>query len=461
MRSSRAQGANAHLLSVLWLYYVSLCSAGHRFEKSCQEVARANGICEPPYRAEVVRVLDRQTQIERACWLLLNGSVGRLIADEAHWDGREFHGWRLAYPGPGEQMERWTPEDIERISADVAALPGVQQELLEHASLSLKVADRVAHQYQIAGGRVSLRIPSELPSEFDGIGLFKANAEYTGIGRVSTGLGCPHIETNPDFLGLRLAFLSDGGQRVDFIGINHPAAPTDTHLEFMALLAATADAAGRGLLASEAALGVSLIRNLGAVRGAQIAAHVTRQTARTALSSTAYQTYWTGVVEMQGCLGKCVISPTADVNTHRALTAGAHHLTADWRDRQSGGPIQFDLYWIPFIDAQSTPLIQLTRPWQENRYRIGQVAFPRADLESEEALLWAALAAEMGANPGNWVRDRANSIVLPETEFGLARKIAYEMSQEGRGGPAGGRVHGSVFTRRDQRRAGRGAQAPP
>jgi hypothetical protein len=111
---------------------------------------------------------------------LLNGSVGRLIADEAHWDGREFHGWRLAYPGPGEQMERWTPEDIERISADVAALPGVQQELLEHASLSLKVADRVAHQYQIAGGRVSLRIPSELPSEFDGIGLFKPDAEYTG-----------------------------------------------------------------------------------------------------------------------------------------------------------------------------------------------------------------------------------------------------------------------------------------
>jgi|SRR5690349_23649141 len=52
-------------------------------------------------------------------------------------------------------MERWTPEDIERISADVAALPGVQQELLEHASLSLKVADRVAHQYQIAGDRAN------------------------------------------------------------------------------------------------------------------------------------------------------------------------------------------------------------------------------------------------------------------------------------------------------------------
>jgi len=329
-------------------------------------------------------------------------------------------------------MERWTPKDIDRITADVAAMPRLQQELLERASLSLKTADRVAHQYQIAGGRVSLRIATELPSELDGVGLFKPNADYTGIGRISTGLGCPHNETYPDFLGLRLAFLTDDGQRVDFIAINHPAAPTDTHLEFMALLAATADGAGRDLIASEAALGVSLIHNLGAVRGTQLAGHVTRQCAGTALSSTACQTYWTGVVENGGRLGKCVVAPKKDVNTHRDLTAGAHHFTTDWRERQSKGAVEFDLYWIPFIDEESTPLIHLTHPWQEKRYLIGHVAFPCTDFQSEEAMLWAALAAEMGANPGNWVRDRANSIPLPETEFGLARKIAYESSQQGR-----------------------------
>jgi hypothetical protein len=219
---------------------------------------------------------------------------------------------------------------------------------------------------------------------------------------------------------------------VDFIGINDPAAPTDTHLEFMALLAATAEGAGRGLVVSEAALGVDLIHSLGAVRGTEIIGHVTRQTARTALSSTAYQTYWTGVVETGGRPGKCVIVPTADVNTQRDLTAAAHHLTEDWRERQSEGAVEFDLYWIPFIDEQSTPLIELTRPWQENRYLFGQVAFPRTDFQSEEAIRWAALAAEMGANPGNWVRDRANTIALPQTEFGLARKIAYESSQHGR-----------------------------
>src|SRR4029077_15190070 len=120
----------------------------------------------------------------------------------------EFCGLKKRLSGTsGEQMERWTPKDIDRITADVAAMPRLQQELLERASLSLKTADRVAHQYQIAGGRVSLRIATELPSELDGVGLFKPNADYTGIGRISTGLGCPHNETYPDFLGLRLAFL--------------------------------------------------------------------------------------------------------------------------------------------------------------------------------------------------------------------------------------------------------------
>ena len=106
----------------------------------------------------------------------------------------------------------------------------------------MKVADRVAHEYQIAGGRVSLTVGMQLPDPLEGVGLFRPGAEYIGIGRVSTGLGCPHRETVPDFLGLRLAFLTDQDQRVDFIAINDPAAPTDTHIEFMALLAATAAA---------------------------------------------------------------------------------------------------------------------------------------------------------------------------------------------------------------------------
>jgi len=50
---------------------------------------------------------------------------------------------------------------------------------------------------------------------------------------------------------------------------------------------------------SEAALGVSLVRSLGPVRGAEIIAHVTKQTLRAALSSTAYQSYWTGIVETE------------------------------------------------------------------------------------------------------------------------------------------------------------------
>jgi hypothetical protein len=329
-------------------------------------------------------------------------------------------------------MDRWTSEDIERVAADVAGIPAIQRRCLANSSANMKFADRVAHQYQIAGGKVSLRICSELPANLDGVGLFISGLECTGIGRISTGLGCPHAETIPDFLGLRLAFRAPNGARVDFIAINDPAAPTDTHVEFMSLLAGTADAAGRAIVASETTVSLSLVRSLGLARGAQILGHITKQTLRTALSSTAHQSYWTGIVEAGGVLGKCVFAPVHDENKFPGVAAGAHHLTEEWRERQASGPVEFDLYWLPFIDEQATSLLLLTRAWQEHRCLVGRATFPRSNPESDEAVLWAALAAEMGANPGNWVRDRANSIAEPQTEFGLARQIAYRKSQEGR-----------------------------
>jgi hypothetical protein len=326
---------------------------------------------------------------------------------------------------------RASQHDLERIDNDVAGIADLQRQLLDRASL-MKLPDRVAHQYQIAGGKVTLTIAATLPSNLAGVGLFEPGATHTGIGRVSTGIGCPHAETGPDFLGLRLAFQSSAGARVDFIAINDPAAPTDTHAQFMHLLAATASGAGEGVAASGAHLIAGLIASLGPLTGARIAGHVLHQTARAALSSTAFQTYWTGIEETGGIAGKFVIEPETPANHHRALSAGRRHLTDDWRARQASGPIRFNLYWIPFIDAEATSLDELTHPWTERRHPVGTVTFPQSDPASEDAAQWFALAAEMGANPGNWVHDQGDTIREPATEFGVARKFAYRLSQQGR-----------------------------
>jgi hypothetical protein len=326
---------------------------------------------------------------------------------------------------------RPTPQDLDRIGQEVAAIPDLQQELLDRDA-ALRLRDRVAHQYQIAGGKVVLTIAPVLPANLTGVGLFEPASTHNGIGRVSTGLGCPHAETNPDFLGLRLAFRTTAGARVDFIAINDPGSPTDTHAQFMKLLAATAAGAGNGVLASGAHLLGSMIGSLGPTEGASISAHVLHQTSRAALSSTAYQTYWTGIEETGGVAGKFVIEPVFRENQHRALSAGDHHLTKEWRARQARGPIVFDVYWIPFIDAQRTSLDELTRPWTEERHPVGTATFPQCDPNGEDVALWAALAAEMGTNPGNWVHDQDNTVREPATEFGIARKIAYRKSQEGR-----------------------------
>jgi hypothetical protein len=335
--------------------------------------------------------------------------------------------------------------DLARLGGDVAPISAIQKKLVANDPV-LKVPDRVAHQYQVAGGKAQLRIEQTLPANFVGVGLFEPGAQYTGIGRISTGLGCPHLETDPDFLGLMVAFQTRGGQRVDFITINDPTSPTDIHPQFIKLLDATADAAGAkapfgsglgeldlaDLAASNLKLVRSLILNLGPITGVKVAAHVAKQTLRTATSSTAYQTYWTGIVEVGGTLGKFMFLPVSDENRLRALTPGERHLTEEWRQRQARGDIAFTLHWLGFIDEQTTSTTELTRPWLQRPVLIGQVTFPKIEAADTEAPLWAALTAELGANPGNWVADVGNTIPEPGTEFTCARKFAYRNSQAGR-----------------------------
>jgi hypothetical protein len=343
------------------------------------------------------------------------------------------------------QPFRPTLADLARIGNDVAAIPTMQNRLVVNHAL-LTVPDRVAHQYQVAGGKVLLRIADTLPANLQGVGLFTPGASYTGIGRISTGLGCPHMETDPDFLGLMVAFQTPRGERVDFLTINDPTSPTDTHPQFVNLVDATVDAAGvrplfghgignldlAGLTMRSLRLTMSLWEKLGVFTGTRIALHVTKQTTRTALSSTAYQTYWTGIVEVNGALGRFKFVPATDENHLRAPLPGERHLSAEWRARQARGDMVFSLYWLPFIDERATSTTELTKAWDERPALVGTVTFPRQDGASAEALDWAALAAELGANPGNWVADAGNTVKEPGTAFTCARKLAYKLSQNGR-----------------------------
>jgi len=102
--------------------------------------------------------------------------------------------------------------------------------------------------------------------------------------------------------------------------------------------------------------------------------------------------------------------------------------------RQRSGNVEFRLYWIPFLNEGKTPTKTLTDRWEEDHKQLaGILIFPQSDPDSEEAILFGILATEMGANPGNWIHDKEDTIREPATEFGTARKLAYQMSQAGRG----------------------------
>jgi hypothetical protein len=331
-----------------------------------------------------------------------------------------------------------TPEQRRALEQLAEQVADVQRTLVTNHP-QLQSPDRGAHQQQLAGGRVLLSVDSQLPKELDGLGIFqRGSGPRIGIGRISTGLGCPHAETDPDFLGLMAAFRTDDGRRVDFVTINHGGAPTDTPEEFIALLKATADAAGGGhssdflnLFASQARLLAGLVRHAGS-RAPAIATQVIRQTSRTTRSSSAIQPYWTGVVRAREVLGKFTFVPPDDVNASRPPSAGRHYLSVDWRDRQAKAAVEFRLYWIPFLNERETPLADLTREWAEaHKVAVGTLSFPVTAPDSVEARLEALLAAEMGANQGNWVEDeRATPATgLPATEYTAARFLAYRVSQ--------------------------------
>ena len=341
-----------------------------------------------------------------------------------------------------------TPDAIRALERLSDEIPGIQGALVKNHK-QLDRPDRAAHQQQIAGGKVLLTVAGQLPGELAGLGVFDgAQRDYVGIGRISTGLGCPHVETDPDFLGIMLAFRDREGRRIDFIGINDPGSPAATAEDFMALLWATAESAGTdvpfgdigkldlgNLLVSQAKLVGSLVHRLGPVRALAMFRHVVAQTSRTLRSSSAYQQYWTGIVRAHDTPGKFTLAPMEDVNQLRDVSPGERYLSQDWNRRQAARDLEFRLYWIPFLDENVTPMKKLTSGWQEShRVQVGTVSFPQTNSELREARLAALLASEMGANPGNWVSRKGEGPTpgIPATEFTAARSFVYRKSQQER-----------------------------
>ena len=170
-----------------------------------------------------------------------------------------------------------TPDERRALEALAEEVAGVQRTFVANHP-GLAQPDRGAHQPQLGGGKVLLHVNDTLPPELAGLGIFVPTGATPriGIGRMSNGLGCPHAETDADFLGLMVAFRAPDGRRVDFITINDPGAPTDTPEEFVALLKATADAAAGsqdGGLVTPAGLTGTTAGGAGAPRGPSRAGH--------------------------------------------------------------------------------------------------------------------------------------------------------------------------------------------
>ena len=100
---------------------------------------------------------------------------------------------------------KWCPfrpgaNELESIGKDVVEVKKIQQTILAK-SKQVHFLDRVAHQYQIAGSKVLLKIAEALPVPLQAVGLFHPGAEHIGIGRISTGLERRISRRIPTFSG--------------------------------------------------------------------------------------------------------------------------------------------------------------------------------------------------------------------------------------------------------------------
>src|SRR5262245_18931785 len=145
--------------------------------------------------------------------------------------------------GTAPELFRPGAEDVRRVDAEVAEVSEIKRRIRERHP-DHKCLDRAAHQYQVAGSKVVLRVATQLPKGFAGLGLFVPGAEHFGVGRLSTSMNTPHVETIPDLLGLRASFVTAAGQQVDFIAVSSPSLPFDDLQDLMRFLRATGDAAG-------------------------------------------------------------------------------------------------------------------------------------------------------------------------------------------------------------------------
>ena len=325
-----------------------------------------------------------------------------------------------------DSCAKWCPfrpgkEELEKIREDVAEVRKIQQTILAKHK-QIHIPDRVAHQYQIAGSKVLLRISEALPTPLQNVGLFPQARSVSASAAFQRGLERRISRRIPTFSGSWWPSNPRKAAGSIFSAlINDPTSPTDNHKDFINVLHATGESAGAeapfvgdlgsydapNLIAEQTAFGLALKDRMGWIKAGKTLSHLTRQTLRTFHSSTAYQTYWTGIEEIGGMAGKFTFVPARNENRRPEFRPGQRHLSEEWKMRQRSGDVEFRLYWIPFLNEDKTPTKTLTDRWAEDYKQLaGAVIFPQSDPDSEEAILLGILATEMGASPGNWVHDR-------------------------------------------------------
>jgi hypothetical protein len=281
---------------------------------------------------------------------------------------------------------------------------------------------RTLHRKPILGLSATVEVLPGLP-EHAAHGLFARPATYEALVRLSNGGFHVAPDRVPDIRGFAIKVLGVEGPGAlggtttaqDVLLINHPAFALPTSEDFVRLT----EAAARGQLAT---VRFAFVRG-GLFGGAAMLKRL-RGTLGRPFAGFAAETFWTAAPVANGPYAMRL----RVVPLEPRPAPDRNHWGGDITERLAEGPLSYSLDAQFFVDEATTPIEDPTVDWPSPYLTVARITIPQQDPGSPEGRSVADRVERTTFDPWTALAEHR-----PLGEIMRARKVAYRVSQVGRG----------------------------
>jgi hypothetical protein len=245
--------------------------------------------------------------------------------------------WRQERPTDAQQKD-WNAT-ITTSQVDLAQLNGQ--------------VSRGFHAKQIFGGKVTMKVNSDLPPEARIPPFWDTKADkpanLSGLVRMSNGQGCPYKDSGPDVRGLAVKLVDDKGKAWDILSTNHQTFAENPE-EFIAFAkgdrkAQLAGTSLAGFVKGQTEEFIELTKDIGLAEATRISLQLAKDTALSPVDGMTTQSFDGGTFKTpDGHLAKILFTPVpnqVDTMTRKDIENDPNGLTTEMYKHFQSGPVKY------------------------------------------------------------------------------------------------------------------------